>query len=52
VVRTLEPVRRVRFALLYRDETPAPALRELIRAAEAKPVPPARAPLAALSSLA
>ena len=50
VVRTLEPVRRVRFALLYRDETPAPALRELIRAAEASP--PARAPLAALSSLA
>jgi DNA-binding transcriptional LysR family regulator len=51
-VRTLDPVRRVRFALLYRDETPAPALRELIRAAEAKLAPPAPAPSVALASLA
>ena len=52
LVRALDPVRRVRFALLCRDETPAPALRELIRAAEAKLAPPARAPSPALSSLA
>jgi DNA-binding transcriptional LysR family regulator len=35
LVRPLDPVRRLPFALLCRDETPAPALRELIRAAEA-----------------
>jgi len=35
VVRPLDPTRRVRFALLWRDETPAPALGALIRAAEA-----------------
>jgi hypothetical protein len=34
VVRRLEPSRRIRFALLWRDETPAPALRELIRITE------------------
>jgi DNA-binding transcriptional LysR family regulator len=36
VVRTLEPTRRIRFALLWRDEMPAPALRELIRIAEGR----------------
>ena len=51
-VRRLDPVRRVRFALLYRDETPAPALRELIRAAETKPAPPAPARSPVLASLA
>jgi DNA-binding transcriptional LysR family regulator len=35
LVRPLEPVRRIRFALLARDETPAPALRELFNTAEA-----------------
>jgi DNA-binding transcriptional LysR family regulator len=35
LVRPLDPTRRVRFALLWRDETPAPALGALIRAAEA-----------------
>jgi DNA-binding transcriptional LysR family regulator len=35
LVRPLDPIRRVRFALLWRDETPAPALGALIRAAEA-----------------
>jgi DNA-binding transcriptional LysR family regulator len=34
IVRTLEPARRVRFALLCRDATPAPALAELIRSAQ------------------
>jgi DNA-binding transcriptional LysR family regulator len=34
LARPLEPTRRVRFALLWRDETPAPALREFIRSAE------------------
>jgi DNA-binding transcriptional LysR family regulator len=52
LVRTLDPVRRVRFALLCRDETPAPALRELIRAAEANLAPPVRAPSPALASMA
>jgi hypothetical protein len=35
VVRPLQPVRRMRFALLSRDETPAPALGALICSAEA-----------------
>ena len=34
--RAVHPVRRVEFALLWRDETPAPALTELIRCAEAR----------------
>ena len=34
LARPLTPLRRVRFALQCRDETPAPALRELIAAAE------------------
>jgi DNA-binding transcriptional LysR family regulator len=45
LVRPLEPPRRVHYALLWRDETPAPALAELIRAAEAG-VAPARPALA------
>ena len=50
--RPLAPERRVRFALLWRDETPAPALAELIRAAEtrAAELPPAARP--ALASVA
>ena len=36
VARAISPVRRVEFALLWRDETPAPALNELIRCAEAR----------------
>src|SRR3954471_11044247 len=34
VARPVSPARRVEFALLWRDETPAPALNELIRCAE------------------
>ena len=34
VARPVSPARRVEFALLWRDETPAPALGELIRCAE------------------
>jgi DNA-binding transcriptional LysR family regulator len=36
VARAISPVRRVEFALLWRAETPAPALNELIRCAEAR----------------
>jgi DNA-binding transcriptional LysR family regulator len=36
VARPISPARRVEFALLSRDETPAPALNELIRCAEAR----------------
>jgi DNA-binding transcriptional LysR family regulator len=36
VARAISPVRRVEFALLWRDETPAPALNELIRCAQAR----------------
>jgi DNA-binding transcriptional LysR family regulator len=36
VARAISPVRRVEFALLWRDEAPAPALNELIRCAEAR----------------
>jgi DNA-binding transcriptional LysR family regulator len=35
VARAISPARRVEFALFWRDETPAPALNELIRCAEA-----------------
>src|SRR3954466_13092334 len=35
MARPISPARRVEFALLWRDETPAPALSELIRCAEA-----------------
>ena len=40
--RAISPVRRVEFALLWRDETPAPALTELIRCAEARGGAPRR----------
>ena len=46
--RAISPVRRVEFALLWRDETPAPALKELIRCAEA----PAGAPRRMLAAVA
>src|SRR4051812_22934133 len=36
MVRAINPVRRVEFAVLWRDETPAPALSELIRCAEVR----------------
>ena len=36
VARSIQPSRRVEFALLWRDETAAPALDELIRSAEAR----------------
>ena len=36
VTRAIHPARRVEFALFWRDETPAPALDELIRCAEAR----------------
>jgi hypothetical protein len=36
VARAIRPVRRIEFALLWHDETPAPALNELIRCAEAR----------------
>jgi DNA-binding transcriptional LysR family regulator len=36
VARSINPVRRVEFALLSRDETPAPALDALIRSARAR----------------
>jgi hypothetical protein len=39
IARPLEPIRHLRFTLLWREETPAPALAELIRAAEANPAP-------------
>jgi DNA-binding transcriptional LysR family regulator len=39
IARPLEPARQLRFALLWSEETPAPALAELIRAAEAHAAP-------------
>jgi DNA-binding transcriptional LysR family regulator len=39
IARPLEPARHLRFALLWGDQTPAPALAELIRAAEANTAP-------------
>jgi DNA-binding transcriptional LysR family regulator len=45
LVRPLEPTRNVSHALLWRDETPAPALAELIHTAEAG-IAPARPALA------
>jgi DNA-binding transcriptional LysR family regulator len=40
VARPLTPTRRLRFALIWRDETPAPALRELIASAQATTASP------------
>jgi hypothetical protein len=51
-VRPLEPARHVRFALLSRDETPAPALAELLRAAQAGVEPPRAATRPALAAVA
>jgi hypothetical protein len=42
IARPLAPAHHLRFALLWSDHTPAPALAELIRAAEASAV---RAPI-------
>src|SRR4051812_28416812 len=42
VARAISPAHRVEFALLWRDETPAPAFKELIRCAEASAGPPRR----------
>jgi DNA-binding transcriptional LysR family regulator len=42
VARAISPARGVEFALLSRDETPAPALNELIRCAEARASAPRR----------
>src|SRR3954453_13763293 len=42
VVRPIDPARRVEFALLWRDETPAAALTELIHCAEARVGAPRR----------
>src|SRR4051794_254327 len=39
IARRLQPARLLRFALLWCDQTPAPALAELIRAAEAGAAP-------------
>jgi DNA-binding transcriptional LysR family regulator len=50
--RPLEPARRLRFALLWRDETPAPALGGLIRAAETGAGPARAVPRPALASVA
>ena len=45
IARPLTPTRRVRFALIWRDETPSPALRELItrRGSGRRDAVPARA---------
>ena len=48
VVRPLDPARRVDFALLWREETPAPALIEFIHASKAL-VEPVRAALQAVA---
>ena len=48
----LEPARHLEFALLWRDETPVPALAELIRASEAEPVPAQSVRPRALASVA
>jgi DNA-binding transcriptional LysR family regulator len=52
LVRPLDPTRRVPFTLLWRDETPAPALNELIRAAgrAVDPVAPATRPTLAVAA--
>jgi DNA-binding transcriptional LysR family regulator len=52
LVRPLEPARRLPFALLWGDETPAPVLNELIRAAGrfVDPVAPAAGPTLAIAA--
>jgi hypothetical protein len=44
LVRPLRPAREISFELLWRDETPTPALREFIRTAETVPASAARGP--------
>jgi DNA-binding transcriptional LysR family regulator len=51
-VRALEPTRRVRFELQWRDQTPAPALQELIRTAERRVTQPRSVPRPALAAVA
>jgi DNA-binding transcriptional LysR family regulator len=48
IARDIQPIRRLEFAIQWRDEAPAPALDELIRSAEAR----ARAPRPALAAVA
>ena len=52
VARPLEPARHLHFALLWREEAPAPALAELIRAAEANASPAPVVRRAVLASVA
>ena len=40
IARPLTPTRRVRFALMWRDESPLPELRELIASARAATATP------------
>jgi DNA-binding transcriptional LysR family regulator len=49
LVRELEPARRVRFSLLWRDEARSPAVTELIRAATSRPAAAPRPALAAVA---
>jgi DNA-binding transcriptional LysR family regulator len=49
VVRAVEPARRLRFALLWRDEAPSPTMNELIRAATARSAGASRPVLAAVA---
>jgi DNA-binding transcriptional LysR family regulator len=49
VARELEPVRHIRFELLWRDEVPSPAVGELIRAATTRPAVPTRPALAVVA---
>jgi DNA-binding transcriptional LysR family regulator len=49
VARPLRPERTLAFQLLWRDEEPVPALRELIRTARQTPLPAARPALTAVA---
>jgi DNA-binding transcriptional LysR family regulator len=49
IARTLTPTRRVRFALIWRDDTPSPALRELIASAQTAVAPLSRRELEAVA---
>jgi DNA-binding transcriptional LysR family regulator len=49
VARPLEPARKVQFALLWRDETPSPAVAELIRATTTRDADASRPALAAVA---
>jgi DNA-binding transcriptional LysR family regulator len=52
IARPLEPARHLRFALLWREQTPAPALAALIHAAEANAAPAPDARRAMVASVA